>query len=196
MLALRMSQTVERTAIVRVDAEPGGKRFQGVWLELGDQTRWVIAYRARGLWTPFADTQVVVTGHCYRPHGQAINATHFHVDTMRPVDRKDARRFLAVHPEQLVRGQVVVAEAEAGSKAALSSLQHFREDGGTTWWVAGSDERLSIGRRMTAQVRVVEISLSWAATVDGPHVWIGTTYGEDYVPDPRFARHPVACDDD
>lgn len=182
---------MERTAIVRVDAEPGGKRFQGVWLDFGNDTRWVIAYRPHDIWKQFADTQVVVTGHCYTPFGQAIHATHFHVDTMRPVDRKDARRFLAVHPERLVRGEVVVAEAEVGSKAALSTLHQFREDGGATWWVAGSDARLTVGRRITAQVREVEISMSWTATVGGPHVWIGATYGEDYVPDPRFAPRPI-----
>lgn len=37
----------ERRATVRIDPAPGGKQFQGVWLELEGGARWVIAYRAR-----------------------------------------------------------------------------------------------------------------------------------------------------
>src|SRR5262249_47884244 len=83
----------ERRAIVRIDAQPGGKKFQGVWLEFADDKRWLVDYRANELWKPFADREVLVTGYCWAPdpRAQAIQATHFHVERMTFVQREMGR---------------------------------------------------------------------------------------------------------
>lgn len=90
----------ERRATVRVDAQPAGKKFQGVWLELADGARWVIDYRPRLPWRSFADREVLVTGGCYEPFGQAITAPHVRVDRMRfAEDRRGVQPYLEVGPE-------------------------------------------------------------------------------------------------
>lgn len=167
---------MDTIATVRVDARPSGKRFQGVWLEQESGERYVIAYRAHALWTAFANLRVVATGELYEASGQAIDAAHYRVHTLRPLDVREARDFLVVHPERRARGRVVVAEAPAGSKARLAALQQFREEGGTAWWIAGSDARLVVEELVSATLRDVELNPAYGATIGGDHVWIGATY--------------------
>ena len=117
----------ERRATLRIDAQPGGKKFQGVWLEFAADKRWVIDYRPRELWKPFEDREVIVTGACYRPVGQAIMATHFRVDRMRFVKPERGRGpILEVGPEQWIRGAFAMRTFPPGSKLADSPMRVFR----------------------------------------------------------------------
>src|SRR5947207_15688253 len=49
---------IEIKATLRIDAKSGGKKLQGVWLELEPGKRWVIDDRPRELWRSFEDADV------------------------------------------------------------------------------------------------------------------------------------------
>lgn len=116
-------------AVVRVDEKPGGKRFQGVWLERADGPRLLISYRADGCWTPFAGEKVRVTGAAYTPEGQAIGAEHFRVATMELVDRTKPIRFVSVGAERELTGKFGLGQGAPGSKMADSTWDVFSADG-------------------------------------------------------------------
>jgi hypothetical protein len=185
----------EREAIVRIDAEPGGKKFQGVWLDFGTDRRWVIAYRAHGLWKPFENREVIVTGQCYQPFGQAIGATHFRVDGMRFVKPERGRGpILALGPEQRLRGTFTEYTFAPGSKRAGSPERSFTEDAGKQYLIAGaSDDLPALGTAARIWARDVVPDLSWTAQADGPNLWILDVRDPDSVEDPAHAPAIVPC---
>ena len=187
--------TDERRATVRIDAQPGGKNFQGVWLELGADKRWVIDYRPRALWKPFADRDVIVTGRCYRPFGQAIMATHFRVDRMRFVTPERGRGpLLEIGPEQLLRGTFVEHRFPAGSKLADSPRVTFVVDAGTSYWIAGAaDDLPAIGTAARIKAREVTPDMSYVAQPGGPNLWILDVRDPDSVEDPAHAPTMIEC---
>lgn len=67
-----------------VDPIPGGKRFQGAWLVLDDDSRYVIAYRPVPEHFEFLDKRVLVRGRPYMPgrDTQHILATHLEVHSI------------------------------------------------------------------------------------------------------------------
>jgi hypothetical protein len=169
----------ERRATVRIDAKPGGKRFQGVWLELAGGARWVIDYRAREVWRPFADRAVLVAGRCYAPQGQAIWAQHFEVARMRFADpgRPDGP-LLEVGPVARLRGTFAEVAYPAGSKLAGSKSMVFRAEGGGEYRLfgavpgVGQPGRFALGERVAIDARPVEPNPAYAAGPGGPHLWI------------------------
>jgi hypothetical protein len=181
--------TPERRATLRVDDHTKAARFQGVWLEQSDGSRWVVDYRARSLWTWFADREVIVTGECYQPIGSAITAPHFRVDTLRPATAERGRGpYLAMGPEQLLRGELVTVAAPAGGKAAGTSRVVFRAADGeyTVVGETGPDQRGAFAIRG----RVLEPDMSYVARTSGPDLWITEIY--DIGHDERGASQPKA----
>lgn len=168
--------SAELRGTLRIDAAPGAKHFQGVWLEQADGTRWVVDYRARELWTWFADHDVIVTGGTYVPEGQAINATHFRIDLLRFATPRVGRGpYLSMGPEHLLTGAFVIESGLPGSKAAGSSWRAFVGDDGTHYLVVGEelDVRRGAGPAMV-RARVLEPDMSYTARTSGPDLWIVT----------------------
>ena len=166
----------ERRAIVRIDAQPGGKKFQGVWLEFADDRKWVVDYRPRELWKPFQDREVLVTGYCWAPKGQAINAPHFHVEHMTFVKPERGRGpILAIGPEQVLRGAFRESGFPPGSKLAGSTETKFAGYG-----VHGASVALpAAGEAVTVIAREIEPDMSWTAQTGGPKLWILDVRGAD-----------------
>ena len=189
------SFTDERRATVRIDAQPGGKKLQGVWLDFGADKRWVIDYRPRELWKPFADREVIVTGHCYRPFGQAIMATHFRVDRMRFVTPESGRGpILEIGPEQLLRGKFVEQRFPAGSKLADSPMVTFVDDAGTSYWIAGAaDDLPPVGTAARITAREVTPDMSYVAQPGGRKLWILDVRDPDAIDDPAHAPTTIEC---
>lgn len=125
-------------ATVRIDPKPGGKKFQGVWLQRDDGKRLLIDYRARGLWRPFEGKRVRVTGTSYTPKGQAIAAAHFRVATMQMVDDKSTATLIWLGPEQKLEGKLSIRTGDPKSKMGGQSYPVFTTSGGTTYQLANS----------------------------------------------------------
>ncbi|HEY5927096.1 MAG TPA: hypothetical protein VIV11_35655 [Kofleriaceae bacterium] len=162
----------EQRGTLRLEPNQSATRFYGVWLEKPDGTRWVVDYRARALWTWFADREVVVTGECYDPVGHAIRATHFRILSLRPANpARGHGPYLAMGPEQVLRGSVASIGAPPGSKLAGSSRTVFRADDGTTYNIVGEHVPELLGPG-TVRGRVLEPDMSYHARTDGPDLWI------------------------
>lgn len=185
----------ERRATLRIDAQPGGKKFQGVWLEFSADKRWVIDYRPRELWKPFEDREVIVTGACYQPFGQAIMATHFRVDRMRFVTPERGRGpILELGPEHWIRGAFAMHVFPPGSKLADSPMRVFRADDGTEFLLAGASEELpEAGKAARVKAREVTPDMSYMAQVGGRNIWILEVRAPDSVDDPAHAPTPTDC---
>ena len=183
----------ERRAILRIDEQPGGKKFQGVWLELDGGTMWVIDYRPRQPWRHFENREVLVTGGCYQPFGQAINATHFRVDRLRyAVPERGRQPYLEIGPEQILRGEFVDQTAPAGSKLAGSTSAMFRAEDGSAWGIV-VDQRFAPGTRATVRGRVLVADLTYAARTGDSDLWVVDVMGADWVEDPRTRPTPITC---
>ncbi len=156
-------------ATLEIDAEPGGKRFQGVWLVHGGE-RWVVDYRARDFWKPFEGLTVRVTGEKWTPdpRAQAINKQHFTVARLEVADRKQAKQFFAIGPERELDGTFVAVAGDAGSKSEGSTIHYFEAEG-RRYEIAGGERGTGPAK---AIVRDVEINPAWAATRGGPFVWV------------------------
>ena len=185
----------EREAIVRIDAEPGGKRFQGVWLEFSPDRRWVIDYRARDLWKSFENREVIVTGQCYRPFGQAITSTHFRVDRIRFVKPERGRGpILELGPEHWLRGKFGHYNYAPGSKRADSPDQAFIDDAGHTLVIAGASETIpALGTPARVLVREVIPDMSWMAQGDADKIWLLDVRSPDSVDDTEHAPAIIPC---
>jgi hypothetical protein len=168
----------ERRAILRIDAQPVGKKFQGVWLELVDGTKWIVDYRARELWTWFRDREVIVSGGCYEPVGEAIRATHFRIDRLRDArPERGTRPYLAMGPEVLLRGQLELVTAPPGSKAAGTTRSVFRADDGVTYNVLGD---VPADKPVRVRGRALEPDLSYVARTGDRDLWISEILDADH----------------
>jgi len=170
---------------LRIAPKMNPDRFYGVWLERADGSRWIVDYRARALWTSFADREVVVTGECYQPKGHAILGTHFRILTLRPLDPAAGQGpYLAIGPERALRGELARVAAPPGSKLAGSSRLVFKADDGTTY-NALVEREPALGRT-TLYGRVVEPDMSHHARMSGPDLWIVDRFeaGDDGIPPP------------
>lgn len=180
----------ELRATVRIDAAPSGKKFQGVWLEFdgqeGKDRRWVIDYRPTEIWAGFADEAVIVTGRRYQPYGQAINAPHFEVATMRFAGRPSrAVPYRSLGPEQLLRGELIEEVWPAGTKLAGDVEKQFRTDDGAIFGLANG---VTESGKVAVTAREVEVDLSYAATTGGPKLFVLRVHAHDYTPAPRGMR--------
>ncbi len=189
------SRTKEHHATLRIDAAPSGKKFQGVWLEFANGKRWVLDYRPRTLWTDFADMEVVATGHCYEPLGQAIMAPHFHVDRLRFANPERGRAaILEIGPEVRLRGAFVARVSPPGSKLAGTSELVFDAEDGTTYNVHDPDGALpEPGTAARVIARELVIDLSYAATTGGPTLFVLDVQAPDATDDPRTMPRTVPC---
>lgn len=173
----------EQRGTLRIDAQPSGKKFQGVWLERADGSRWVIDYRARQVWTWFADREVIVRGGCYTPEGQAIMAPHFRVERLRPATpAPGSGPYLEVGPEVVLRGELVTETAPPGSKLAGTARVVFRADDGETYNLVG--ETPGSGDTVRIRGRRLEPDMSYTARGGGPDLWVASVHDEDYEPEP------------
>ena len=157
-------------AHLTIDAQPSGKKFQGVWLAHGGE-KLVVDYRAREFWKSFEGLDVRVTGKRWSPdpRAQAIDAQHFQVARLEVADRTQAKRFFAIGPEREVTGNFVHKLGDPGTKSEGSSPLYFEQTDGTRYEVIGGEDGSGSG---TVVVRDVEINPAWAATTGGPFVWI------------------------
>jgi hypothetical protein len=172
----------ERRAIVRIGPEPGGTTFQGVWLELAGDKKWVVDYQPRALWKPFQDREVLVSGYCYQPEGQAVTAPHFHVDRMLFVKPEMGRGpILEIGPEQVLRGAFSERGFAPGSKLAGSTETRFESYG-----IQGASVDLpEAGKRVLVIAREIQPDMSWTAQTGGPKLWILDVRAEDAVVEER-----------
>jgi hypothetical protein len=188
-------------ATLRIDATPGPKHFQGVWLELAADKRWVIDYRPRELWRGFDGQSVIVTGHCYVPFGEALLATHFKVERMRFATslRWGSVPILEVGPERLVRGMLVEHEYAAGSKLAGSRETRFQPDtpidGVAAFQIAGGigPDAPTFDTRITVKARALVGNRAYTSTSSDAQIWIVSTHAASYVEDPEHAPKIVPC---
>ncbi|MBA2538388.1 MAG: hypothetical protein H0V17_02030 [Deltaproteobacteria bacterium] len=179
----------EYLATVRIDAAPTGKKFQGVWLELGAQKRWVIDYRPTEIWRSFENEAVIVTGHCYEPRGQAFNQPHFKVATMR-FARAPSRAvpYRSLGPEQLLRGAFVEHVWPAGTRRAGDVERQFRADD-ISYGLAGGAERTS-SDPVAITARLLEPDPTYSATTGAPVVFVIAVHPHDHEPSPAPAAEP------
>ncbi len=158
-------------AIVRIDAKPGGKKFQGVWLDRKGHEPLLIAYRPYGYWKPFEGKTVTVTGERYQPHGQSIGADHFRVHTM-TTDPKSMTDFVRVDPERSYVGKFDKQAMPAGSKMAGTTYNTFMADDGVSYMLANTPkDKLKLGTPMRVKARQVKRS-PFMSHVGGPHLWV------------------------
>jgi hypothetical protein len=154
----------------------GGKKFQGVSLEVEPGKRFVIDYRARELWRSFEDSEVIVRGSCYEPEGEAVMAPHFYVHDMkfaRPPTKSVP--LLAIGPEQRMTGELVAQPYPPGSKLAGSTHLDFRSDAGATYAIVRGPDVPSAPAPGPAviEARLVEVNLAYTATSGGSEqLWI------------------------
>lgn len=161
----------EFVATLRIDAQPGGKQFQGVWLERDDGERWVIDYRPRACWRPLEGLRVSAVGSTYMPPGQAIYATHFEVSMLQVVDPTPEAQLVAIGPEQTMTGTLQTATGSAGSKSAGSSWLVFKSDAGTSWTLYNPSALDVTTGSITLTGRMVERS-PYSAHTTGPQLCV------------------------
>lgn len=186
------SSAHERRGVLTIDPEPGPKKIQRVWFEGGGQ-RFVLDYRATELWRWFAGREVVITGGCYRPFGQAIMATHFAVEQLRVAERaRGIGPYFSFGPAHWLLGEIFDVEAPLDGKLAGSSQRRFRTDTGQTFALAGGavpEPR----RRVRIRVRELEPDMSYVARSSGPDLWIHEAVDPDQPVGPARADEPIPC---
>ena len=179
-------------ATLRIDA-PGPRKFEGVWLEHpGGKARWVVDYRGRELWRSFDGAMVMATGHCYQPFGQAINAPHFEVETLRLLDMDSGRgRFLSLGAERTMTGEFTTRAAPPGSKLAASPPERVFVVGGTSYALANIADA---GEGFATVVgRFLEVNLRYAATDQDEELWLLAVHEPGWTPDPSTSRRRIPC---
>jgi hypothetical protein len=158
-------------AKIAIDAQPGGKKFQGVWLERDDGERWVVAYRPLGWLRAFEGERVHVTGERYQPHGQAIAGTHFRIATLRVVDPSLGAMFVEAGPERTYLGAFVELVGDPGTKGEGERYHVFDAEGEDRFLLANVPEDLVVGRPVTVKARTMAYS-PFVAHRGGPMLWI------------------------
>ena len=183
---------VELTGTLRVDPVPGPRHFQGVHLEVPGRGTFLVDYRARGVWRSFDGVQVVVTGACYQPSGQAIiNRTHFRIDRLRAAKEERGRRpYLAIGPEQWLAGELLMQSGSAGTKMAGETWPVFAAEDGTSY-IAVGDDLPRDNQRAKIRGRILEPDMTYTARMNGPDVWVLDIFDEGHVEDP--APRAIPC---
>lgn len=161
-------------AVIRVDEKPGGKKFQGVWLELANGERWVVAYRPEEWLRGFEGRTVRVTGATYQPFGQAINATHYRIATLEVSGRQRGMGpWFGVGPELTLTGKFARTTGAPGTKAEGSTWWTFVTSDGAEFEVEGSAvEKLEEGVTVQVVGREVEPDMSYRARRGEDALWV------------------------
>jgi len=163
-------QTFEAT--VEIDAKPGGKKFQGVWLVTKDGQRQVISYRPHGWWRAFEGRRVEATGEPYAPRGQAIAAQHFRVDKLRIVTPTPEDSLVSVSGELELHGAFKTHTWPAGTKLEGETMTVFAADDGTRYWLHHLPSPAPpLDSRVTVRAHQVEPS-PFAARAGGRYLWV------------------------
>lgn len=164
----------EMVATVRIDPDPGAKRFQGVWLDREGEEPLLIDYRAREFWIPFEGEQVTVTGEAWTPapRAQQVDAAHFRVATLSLQHPTPEVALHAIGPEQTLIGLVETLEGEPGTKMEGSTWDAFAVEGGTNYQIWYAPEGMPKDTRLTITAREVTPS-PFSAHMPGPTLWIG-----------------------
>jgi hypothetical protein len=160
------------SATLSIDEQPGGKKFQGVWLDADDGIRHVISYRADPWWRPFEGLRVEAKGRAYAPKGQAIAAAHFRVEELRVIDPGPDDALVSITGERELRGSFALVTWPEGTKLAGETRKVFHSDHGVAYELhrlPDSAPTLDRGVRITA--RVVEPS-PFVARPGGPWLWV------------------------
>jgi hypothetical protein len=160
----------EIRAVVVIDAKPGGKKFQGVWLEREGGEKWVISYRPDELWRSFENRAVRVRGETYQPRGQAIRATHFRVDWLALVEDDPNASLVEVKEEKGYRGAFQWFVWPADTKLAGDKTLVF-ESGGQQYFLANRPPQPTVGQELELRAREV-VPSPYVARPGGPHLWI------------------------
>ncbi|MBX3154975.1 MAG: hypothetical protein KF773_03170 [Deltaproteobacteria bacterium] len=184
----------EFSAKLTIDEQPGGKHFQGVWLQTElrslprpgeiDRSSFVIDYRAREVWRGFEGERVVARGTCYHPSGQAIAGVHFELERLRFAGKPSGvAPFLEVGPQVMLAGELA---APAGGKDLV-----FRS-GSTIYGIAGSSvERPLAAGKVTVNARTVVINPKVVTATAKEHIWVLGVY--ERAPEPDKSRAYYRC---
>lgn len=184
-----VDENVELIGTLRIDPAPGPRGFQGVFLEVPGRGTLLVDYRPRGLWRPFDGAEVVVTGGCYEPSGEAIDRTHFRVDSLRASSAPHGERpYLSIGREQVISGGLRKQAAAPGSKMAGSTWPVFVAESGEVY-IAVGDDLPPLDRALKVRARVLEPDMSYTARMGGPDLWILSVV-DDEEPEPRPIRCP------
>jgi hypothetical protein len=169
-VAARANTGDEMQATLRIDAKPGGKKFQGVWLERDDGAKWVISYRPEGVWRSFEGKRVRVRGAIYQPRGQAINATHFRVDWLAVAGDDDSTDLVEVNGERTYAGSFEELVWPAGTKLEGEKTTVFSSEG-KQYFLANRPDGIALGKSVEVHAREVVPSPRMARP-GGPFLWI------------------------
>jgi hypothetical protein len=161
----------ELDARVEIDATVGGKNFQGVWLVGDGDERWVISYRAEPWLREFEGLRVHASGRRYSPEGQAINATHFRLESMRVLDPTLGALFVEVGPERTMLGEVHEQVGADGTKSAGSRWHVFASETDGSFELLNTPDDLVVDRRVGVRARSIVLS-PYAAHRGGPMLWV------------------------
>lgn len=158
--------------VVRIEAGPGSKRFQGVWLERPDGERLVLAYRAYDWLKSLEGRAVRMTGETYVPKGQAVMATHYRVDTVWVLADASAVPILGFGPQTTLTGTLVKKTGPAGPASAGEPFLTFLTADGTEYLVEGAPAELAEGVPTQVQARAVAPSMQYTARRGGDWLWV------------------------
>ena len=159
-------------ATVQIDAAPGSKRFQGVWLKTKDGRRLLIDYRAHPWWRPFEGREVEVTGQSYTPRGQAIQAEHYRVKSMKVRKPTVEDSLISISGEVELTGTFTVYTWPKGTKLEGEKNTIFRTTSGETYWLSQRPEPMpKLDQAVKIKARVVEPS-PFVARPGGPYLWV------------------------
>ena len=119
----------------------------------------------------FEDQRVEVRGQLWSPPGQAILATHFRVEELRPTEpRVESPRELGAERE--LRGRFALHAWLAGTKLEGHSSPLFIEEDGTQHLLVAVPESLpEPGAPVLVRARPVELS-PFVSRPEGPFLWI------------------------
>lgn len=153
-----------------INAHPGGKRFQGVWVVV-DGHKHLISYRANPWWRPFEGRAVQAWGEPYTPQGQAIMADHFRIRRLELADPKPEDTIIAILGRQDWVGEFVVHTWPKGSKLEGTTAPAFRTDSGDVYLLVNPGEQGESTGRVRMHGHMAEYS-AFAARPSMAHVWI------------------------
>ncbi len=173
LLPFPIPETAERfTGTLRIDAEPGGKRFQGVWFTPdGAEEAFLIAYRAEPIWVGFEGQRVEVAGERYSPEGQAIMAPHLRVLALWPADGPGAGIHEWLGPRTKLQGRFVYDTGDPGSKSEGERWLTFQTDSGTFLTSGEVPDASAIGRQVEVTGRRYEPS-RFITRLGGNYLWV------------------------
>ncbi len=159
-------------ATLTIDEQPGGKRFQGVWLAQEGGTRWLVAYRKREPWTWFEGKRVHVTGERFVPDPmtQHIMADHITVTSLELLkdEVEDGADPIGIGPVVEMTGVFAKHTGEAGSKIEGQTWTTFTVEGEAMPYQAPG---VDLEGERTVRVRVVKRS-PYVARMGGDEVWV------------------------